>query len=199
MTQPMFLTDLEGLKKELRLTGIDDRQDIQAILQTATLQFRVEFTHRIGKTIADELEALPFTDPPVTQDDFRRAASRLLEIRWIWCKLVELLPTMLADGSGAAFQEFNDAGIWRQMEEDDRRRLLRACHNEIEELYQMVLPEESLGDDTTILAFDGTGDCPDTYFPGGSVFRHIGKFRGNFVIAAIRFDDVRVQLDEEGT
>lgn len=183
--EPLFIDDLDDLKAELRLTGANERDDVESIIRRGVLDFRVGFAHRAGLSILTGLQAIPFTADPQTEDDYRRAGARLLEVKHVWRFLLQQLRSMFADASGSAFQQFNDEGVWRQLDSDDVRTLLMQCNAQIEELYQLVLGIEALGEDSEIHVFDGTTDRQDLFFPGGTVFPHVGKFPGNFIVPTL--------------
>jgi hypothetical protein len=154
--KPLFVDDLDDLKAELRLTGADETKDVEHIIRRGVLDFRVGFAHRAGLTLLTGLQAITFKPDPTTEDEYRRAAARLLEIKSVWRFLLQQLRALFADSSGGAFQGFNDEGVLRQLDSDDLEVLFEQCDLQIEELYQLILGFESLGEDSGIHAFDGT-------------------------------------------
>lgn len=186
---PLFLADLDDLKGELRLTGIRPETDSQRVLERAVLAFSVEFGHRAGFDAITEIQAITFSKQVTTPDQLRRAAARLLEVKSVWLFMILNGPVLIGDASAASLQVYNDEGVWRQIDEDERRRMAQQCQVDIEDLYEIVLQLEQEGEDSDLEIFDGTAEYPNNYFPAGTVFSHIGKFRGNFVIPAIRFSD----------
>lgn len=183
--EPLFVADLDDLKAELRLTGADETKDVEHIIRRGVLDFRVGFAHRAGLVILTSLKAIAFTPDPTTEDEYRRAAARLLEIKSVWRFLLQQLRALFADSSGGAFQGFNDEGVWRQLDSDDLEVLFEQVDVQIEELYQFVLGFESLGEDSGIHVFDGSSDRQNLFFPGGTIFPHVGKFPGNFIVPTL--------------
>ena len=183
--EPLYVDDMDDIKAELRLTGADESHDVESIIRRGVLDFRVAFAQRAGIPLLNALAALTFNPDPQTEDDYRRAGARLLEIKHVWRFLVQQLRSMFADSSGGAFQAFNDEGVWRQLDASDFRVLLQRCNAQIEELYQLVLGTENLGDDSEIHVFDGSADRQDLFFPGGTIFPHVGKFLGNFIVPTL--------------
>lgn len=189
MTQitPMFHDDLEELKRAVRLTGSDPQGDVAEVLSDAVRGFRVWLTRRAGFSVVSTLQAVTFTEAPATQDELRRMAAKLLEEKWVWSECLKRLQTMFADSSGSAFQEFNDQGVWRQVDPLQQQRILRRVEREIEDLYSLVAGFETVGDHSEIQTFDGSAESQDYFFPAGTAFPCLGKFRGNFYWPAWRF------------
>lgn len=183
--KPLFLDDLHDLKRELRLSGIDHCDDVQAILERCVLDFRVGFVRKVGFDMVSTLQATTYTEDPTTPDEWRRAAARLIEIKSVWCSLVCVLPMHFADASGDDFQALNDEGVWRQMDSEDREQLVAKCRDEIAELYDIIC-SSAVQDESDIHVFDGTPDCTTSMVPpGGSVFCNARAFKGNFGLPLI--------------
>ena len=187
--RPLFHDDLETLKAALRLTGADAKGDVQAVIEDCVRGFKVWMSRRGGFSLISELQGVTYTDDPTTELEARRMAARVLEVKWTWCECIQRLQAMIADASGAAFQEFNDQGVWRQIDALDRANMLRRCAREIEDLWCFVSGESGEGQGAgEVECFDGTTVGTESYFPGGSVYCWLGKFRGNFVVPSVRFD-----------
>jgi len=184
---PLFHDDLETLKESLRLSGSDVKGDVAAVIEDCVRGFKVWFMQRAGFSVLSTLQAVTFTEDPTTESEAQRLAARVLEVKWVWCECLKRLQVMFADASGSAFQEFNDQGVWRQLDALDRVSLLRSCAREVEELYCFVASQQGIGDVETVQAFDGTTEATEAFFPGGSVFCNLGKFRGNFLVPSIQF------------
>lgn len=185
---PLFHDDLEGLKSALRLSGSDEKGDVQTVIEDCVRGFKVWLIQRAGFTVVSDLQAVVYTDDPTTELEARRMAARVLEVKWVWCECLTRLQTMFADASGAAFQEFNDQGVWRQLDEIGRIRILRQCQREVEDLYNFVSGCQGIGETESVQCFDGTTERTEAFFPAGSVFCHLGKFPGNFLVPSVKFD-----------
>lgn len=185
---PLFHDDLETLKAALRLTGSDAKGDVQAVVEDCVRGFKVWMIQRAGFSVISDIQAVTYTDDPSTELEARRMAARVLEVKWVWCECLKRLQTMFADASGSAFQEFNDQGVWRQLDALDRASLLRTCAREVEDLYCIVVASPEGQAAESVQAFDGTTEATEAYFPGGTVYCALGKFRGNFLVPSIRFD-----------
>jgi hypothetical protein len=182
---PLFNDTLDTLKASLRLTGSNETADVQDVIEDGVRAFKVWMIQRGGFALISELQAVVYTDDPASELEARRMAARILEVKHVWAHLLDRLQTMFADASGAAFQEFNDQGVWRQLDGLDKLGLLRLARREIEELYCFVGGAQSIGEVETIQAFDGSTAVTECYYPAGSAWPLIGKFRGNFIDTAI--------------
>lgn len=185
---PLFHADLDLLKKALRLSGSNEKADVQAVIEDCVRGFKVWMIRRAGFTVITEVQAVTPVDNPTTELEARRMAAGVLEVKWVWIECLKRLQALFADASGSAFQEFNDQGVWRQMDAQARRASEKQTAREIEDLYVFVSGFQSIGKASEIQVFDGTTVGTEAYFPAGSVFCNLGKFRGNFLVPSIRFD-----------
>ena len=177
---PMFVADMDTLKAELRLSGLRSGSDAESILDRAASSARVYLYQRLGLTVAGEMLALADVDNPTTTDQIRRKASTLVEIELVRSELIQTMPVMVGDASGDAQQAYNDEGVWRQIDPEERAALLKRNARRIEELIELILSEDDLGNDLTIRVFDGSRDVDSRRFPAGTAFPSIGPFPGNF-------------------
>jgi hypothetical protein len=177
---PLFVADIDTLQAELRLTGLRSGSDGEQILFRAASSARVTLYQRLGLPVVTDLLAIADVDNPTTSDQIRRKAATLVEVEMVRCELIETMPVMLGDASGDAQQSYNDEGVWRQIAPDERIELLNRCRTRIEELIELILDEDGLGNDVSIKAFDGSRATDTRRFPAGSAFPAIGLFPGNF-------------------
>lgn len=188
--QPLFHTDLAELKSCVRLSGADEKADVQCVIEDCVRGFKVWLIQRAGFTIVANLQATPPTDDPTTELEARRLAAKVLEAKWVWCHLLPRLQTLFADASGNAQQEFNDQGVWRQMDALDLTEFLRRCEREVEELYVFVSGCQAVGESEEVQCFDGTPDS--VCVPTGSAWPEAVKFPGNFMLPSVRFDEINL-------
>jgi len=188
--QPLFHTDLDELKSCVRLSGADECADVQCVIEDQVRAFKVWLIQRAGFTVVANLQAVVPTDDPTTELEARRLAAKVLESKWVWCHLLPRLQTLFADASGNAQQEFNDQGVWRQMDALDLMQFLKRCEREVEELYVFVSGCASIGEAETVQSFDGTPDS--VCVPAGSAWPEALKFLGNFTLPSVRFDEINL-------
>lgn len=177
---PLFVASMAVLKAELRLTGLRSGSDAESLLDRAASSARVYLYQRLGLTIVGEMVALSDVDNPTTAAQVRRKAATLVEVEIVRCELIEIMPVMLGDASGDAQQAYNVEGVWRQITPEERIELLARCKARIEELIELILSEDELGEDLTVRVFAGGRAVDDRRFPAGTAFPAIGPFPGNF-------------------
>lgn len=197
---PLFSADMAALKLDLRLQGLRSGSEGEAILNRVTSAARVFIYQRLGLSKVAEMVALTEADNPTTAEEIRRKAATLLEVEVVRCDLLDIMPVMLADASGDAFETYNDEGVWRQIEPEEREEVLARCKARIEELIELIIGEDELGDDSAIRVFDGSRDNPTQRYPGGTAHPAIGKFTGNFEETYHAGNDeveVRFELDAD--
>lgn len=177
---PLFAATMAALKLDLRLDGLRAGSAGESILIRATSAARVYLYQRLGTSIVSSMVAVSEVENPTTLLDIRRKACTLAEVEIVRCELLDLMPVMVGDASGDAQQVYNDEGVWRQITPEERMEVLARCRARIEELLELILQEDDLGDDGTVRVFAG-GRASDTRrFPAGTSFPAIGPFEGNF-------------------
>lgn len=177
---PLFVADMDTLKTGLRLQGLKTGSEGESILNRATSAARVYLYQRLGLNLVTTMVALTEVDNPTTAEEIRRKACSLVEVAIIRCDLIEVMPVMLGDASGDAFQVYNDEGVWRQVTPEERTELLQRCKARVEELIELILSEDELGEDLSVRVFSGGRATDDRRFPAGTAFPAIGEFEGNF-------------------
>lgn len=176
---PTFVLDMATLKLDLRLQGIRTGSEAESLLNRATSGARITLYQRLGLATMAELVVVAEVDNPTTLLDIRRKAASLVEVELVRCSLLQTMPVMVGDASGDAQQTYNDEGVWRQVDPTEMEDILHRCSMRIEELFELILQEDGLGDDATVRVYDGRGnDCPRR--PAGTAFPHIRLFPGNF-------------------
>lgn len=177
---PLFVVDIDTLQSELRLTGLRSNSDGEQLFLRGTSTARVSLYQRLGLSVVAEMVALTEVENPGTAAEIRRKAASLVEIEIVRCELIEVMPVMLGDAAGDAQQAYNDEGVWRQIAPDERVELIGRCKNRIEELIELILDEDGLGNDLSIRVFAGGRPSDTRRFPAGTAFPGIGLFPGNF-------------------
>lgn len=177
---PLFVADLDKLQLELRLQGLRTGSEGMSIFTRATSAARVYLYQRLGLALTTSLVALTEVENPTTADEVRRKAASLVEVEIVRCDLLDIMPVMVADASGDAQQTYNDEGVWRSVSPEEREEAIARCRARIEELIELLLSEDDLGEDLTIRVWDGHRPKPNERYPGGTAHPSIGKFPGNF-------------------
>lgn len=198
---PLFVADMDTLKLNLRLQGLKTGSEGESILIRATSAARVYLFQRLGPSIVTAMLALnPEVENPTTADEIRRKACSLAEVEIVRCDLLDLMPVMVGDASGDAQQVYNDEGVWRQVTPEERVDILARCRARVEELIELILSEDELGEDLSVRIYDGSRAADTVRYPAGTSFPAIGIFPGNFeegYHAGNEQVEVRFELDAD--
>jgi len=175
---PMFQTksNLLGL---LRLSALGANTDADEQLDGAIREAREFFWRTLGLVRLDELIALSFVDPPVTNDDHMRQLALTIEFyrcRWF---LFPLYTAHYKDGGAAPFQEWSQEAAFRNLNPFAADRLRSKLLDEINDAMDILSQEELPGEETVSRV--STIGLPDSANPpivlGESVIAG-GIFRG---------------------
>lgn len=158
MTSPLFVENLDALKAELRLSGVPQGEDAEAILTRAVAAVRAGFYRRLGILKVNGLVALPFVANPTDDAGVRRLVARTCEIEWVRCFLLDLLPTFFTDSSGSALDEYNEGGTFRKSDPSTLDGLRTRCHELVSEMLDYLSGEEPLGQACGIEVWDGSSN-----------------------------------------
>jgi len=180
VTDPLFVADLDTLKKSVRLSGVPgSREDTLAILNEAILKARLDFNRRLGAQRVAQLSAIAFVDNPVSGDEVLRALANQVETNIVYVQLLRKLPNLFMDASGAAQRIWNEEAPFRERGPTTLDKEIHRLENQIEEDMEILSAEESVPDETSIKTFDGTRLTPAPR-PGDSLRTRIrNRCRGS--------------------
>lgn len=147
---PVFVADLDTLKAALRLSGIPDGQDTDAILQAAIRETRVDFYRRLLHTRIAEIKAWSVVDDPDTEQEYLRLLAIDTEIKMVKLKLSYTLPMLFMDGSANAAMHWNQDPTFEIVSSRKLDKLRYQLTNEIENNMELLSGSESAGNETTI-------------------------------------------------
>lgn len=122
---PLFISNVAELKSRLRLSGVDDTADAQALIEDAIREVRLGLIDRLGLSLITTLQAITFTETPDTTDEVKRFRAEFAELLWIRAILNERLPQLFVDSSGVSKQVWNDDGLVRDVGTGSVRRQSR--------------------------------------------------------------------------
>jgi hypothetical protein len=111
---PLFVADTATLQARLRLTGLPSGADGTALLQEAMTRVRAGFYRRLGVSRVDTILETDFEDDPVSAEEVLRSSANSAEVRWTYIVLLDLMPTLFMDASGATQETWNTEGAFRQ-------------------------------------------------------------------------------------
>lgn len=157
MTDPLFVQDLDTLKKLVRLSGVPaSREDTLAILDEAILNARLEFYRRLGRQRVTNLVGMAFVSNPTTEDEVVRALANVVETDLVYVQLLRKLPNLFQDASGDAQRRWNEEAPFRERGGTPLQKEIQTRLDKIEENMELLAEEESIPDETQIKTFDGT-------------------------------------------
>lgn len=169
---PLFLTDIEELKTELRLSKVSATNDVdvQAIIQQSIEDTVTTFMRRLGIARVVQLQAItPPVGNPTTNDEFLYVLARLTEIKLNRANLYRTLPTIFRDSDGSARKEWQNDALTRETDEEKRSAELARIEEECEQNMQLLALEEEIGSESSIQAIALEPD-PAPPRPGESAF-----------------------------
>lgn len=155
MTSPLFVENLDRLKAELRLTGVPNGEDTEAILTRAVAMVRANFYRHLGTSTVSGLLAIPYTPNPTTDSGIKRMVARSCEVEWVRCLLMDLLPTFFTDSSGSALDEYNEGGTFRKSDPSALDGMRERCDKLVSEMLDYLSGEEELGNACGIEVWNG--------------------------------------------
>lgn len=146
MTNPLFVTDIATLKAQLRLSGVPTDQDAHVMVQSALMQVRAGFYTRLGISRVAELVAISPNANPTTEDGILRGIAEQLEVMWVRCKLLDRMPTVFMDSSGAYQEIMNQEGIARSLPLSHIEAQKNRCAAQVEEWLAILDGTVELGE-----------------------------------------------------
>lgn len=167
-TNPVFNTDLEEVKAQLRLTGVAPGSDAQAILESVILQVRSGFYSRLGSARMATLVALPLVAAPTTNDEVLRTIGALCESLWTRCLLLDRLPVVFMDNAGGDAEFMNQEGTFRSITPERLDRERQRCMTQIELWLDILAGDVEIGDAPTTQIHTQADQDPRV-FPFGSL------------------------------
>ncbi len=142
-TNPVFNSDLATVKARLRLSGVPETADAQAMLEAALLQVRTGFYSRLGADRMAALLAIVPVEAPSTPDEILRAIGELCEIQWTRCILLDRLPVTFMDNAGGDLEFINQEGTFRSISTDRLAAERQRCTIQVEEWLSQLAGAES--------------------------------------------------------
>lgn len=146
MTNPLFVSSIEVLKAQLRLSGVPSDQDAHAMVQSALMQVRAGFYSRLGVARVTELVAISPAANPTTEDGILRGLAEQTEVMWTRCKLLDRMPTVFMDSSGAYQELLNQEGIARSLPLSHIEAQKARCAAQVEEALAILDGTVALGE-----------------------------------------------------
>lgn len=146
MTNPLFVADIATLKAQLRLSGVPSDQDAHAMVESALMQVRAGFYTRLGVTRVAELVAISPAANPTIENGILRGLAEQTEVMWTRCKLLDRMPTVFMDSSGAYQELLNQEGIARSLPLSHIEAQKARCAAQVEEALAILDGTVALGE-----------------------------------------------------
>lgn len=146
MAHPLFVATLTSLKQQLRLSGVPSDSDAAKMIESATHQVRVGFYARLGPARVAELVAIPTGEHPTDEDGILRMLAEQCEVMWVRCKLLDRMPTVFMDSSGAYQEIMNQEGIARSLPLSHIEAQKNRCAAQVEEWLAILDGTVELGE-----------------------------------------------------
>lgn len=146
MAHPLFVATLVSLKQQLRLSGVPSDADAAKMIESAVHQVRVGFYARLGPARVAELVAIPTEEHPVGEDGILRMLAEQCEVMWVRCKLLDRMPTVFMDSSGAYQEILNQEGIARSLPLSHIEAQKQRCAAQVEEWLAILDGSVALGE-----------------------------------------------------
>lgn len=130
-TAPLFVATIADLRGKLRLAGAESGS-AEALIDEAVLTVRMEFFRRLTKARVDVILAMAFSETPSSTAEQMRAVANLTEVLMVRRELMDTLPVLFQDASGAAGDDWNRDAPFRNTAASDLRRQKEALTTKIE-------------------------------------------------------------------
>jgi len=188
---PLFLDDMAALQTALRLSAVRAESDALAILEQALRAARVRFYQRLGTSVVQEIVEIDYVEDPTTNDEMRRFVGNLCEVELVRLQLMDRMPLIFMDASGAAREIYNNEGAFRSMDPEVLAQARERIEAQIENWLAFMAGEIELGDDEQVQAYTQQKPTP-TPILGATPFLGAdgvsmpfglspGSFDGNFI------------------
>ena len=150
---PLFLADVDALKKELGLSKVDATRDERA--QTAILRSVADvvngFIRRLGIARVNALVAItPPAGNPTDNDEFLRSLAASTEVAWNRANLYRTLPTIFRDSDGSARLDWQTDGLTRETSEEQREKEIDRLMRDVDQNMDLLSAVEEAAAETTI-------------------------------------------------
>lgn len=145
---PFYLASMAALQSELRLTDVPSTDDAFKILERATVAARGDIFAKLGATTANSWAAIGDTENPTSEQGVLRNMASTLEVKLVFLRLLDTLPNFFMDDSGGDQEAYNKEGLFRSRSAEEREELRAACNAEVDQLVELLLGNETLGDTT---------------------------------------------------
>jgi hypothetical protein len=188
------MEDIAAVQAALRLTDLREGTDAIAILEQGIRMARVRFYTRLGASTVQAILDTDYAEDPTTEDEMKRFVGNLCEVELVRLQLMDRMPLLFMDASGAARETYNNEGAFRSMDRDTLMAARLRIEAQVEEWLSLMAGDVVLGEEAA-QAYTQQNVCPKpvlgaTVFIGEATINP-GTFDGNFIA------DDEIPLDGE--
>lgn len=149
-TTPLFIVDVATLKAKIRLSGVAAASDADDIINEAVLTVRAGFYRELGSPRVAVIQALAFTENPVTNDQVLRAVANITEVKWVKAELLRTLPLSFMDGNADQNQVFQDEALFRDASQHQIDLERVSLESEIQLNLDLLRGDQSIASEATM-------------------------------------------------
>ncbi len=151
--QPLFHTDLELLKKRVRLADLPVNKNGITIFEEGIQSSRVFFYRRLGQDrITQILSYGNVKDAPATANEYMRLMAALCEVKVVKKHLAIHCNMLVQDAGDSSLQKWNEEGAFRESSPFELNSYIKKLDNEIEDDIDFLKGEETPGSENLIRA-----------------------------------------------
>lgn len=186
------MEDLAAVQAALRLTDLREGSDAVSILEQGVRTARVRFYQRLGASTVTAILDTTYTDAPENAEEMKRFVGNLCEVELVRLSLMDRLPIIYMDASGAAREVYNNEGAFRSMDPEILAQARQRIEAQIENWLALMAGEIDLGDDEAVQAYTQQDVSPKPILgatpwlgPDGQsqpFSTDPGTFDGNFIV-----------------
>ena len=119
MAEPIFAEDKDSLQAKLRLTGVPDDSDSEAVFDEAILQVRTTIYQVLGAGRVTEITDEAYNEAATSDAGILRLAAAQVEVFGIKARMLRDAPTFFLNASNTAEEAWNDSGLLREADGDE--------------------------------------------------------------------------------
>jgi len=141
---PLFVADMEALRKKLRMENVTLGDPAYDLLEEAVLRVRVGFIRQLTRARVVVLVGYTFSETPTDDDQVLRALANTTEVKWVRMELLRTLPSQFLDGNSAE-AVFEEEAPFRMTDEVMRRSEIKRLEKEITDDMDLLSGSEIAG------------------------------------------------------
>ena len=142
---PLFLDDQAAVQAALRLTDLREGTDAIVIVAQGLRMARVRFYTRLGADVVQAIVETDYVEDPTTEDQMKRFVAHLCEVELVRLQLMDRMPVLFMDSSGATRETYNNEGAFRSMDPEALAAARLRIEAQVEEWLGLMAGEVVLG------------------------------------------------------